>query len=294
MPAIKQEEAWKVHFPVRADSDFYFTIGGDWPIAMSHASPPEFKRRILAAAASYKLRLRSIDGTLKRYVEPDQFEKIETTFGGTASAFLRDCRRILTNELRKLHTPEPTFGQFGAEITLFKLPQMLDAARILANNGLFLEVLPILRLMLEQISWSIVAFFSSTDLQVRKLEGNDCISRMTAVYSGAGRLYGYFSKFSHWSHEVHRNFLHLSDDGVTSVIDASPRQRAISLVLCLITLDLMVEAIRHIYRAGGESLASAIQGTSDRSEARRCHQLVEEIVVATNLPEIIELQRLLS
>ena len=86
---------------------------------------------------------------LKRYVDANLYDSEEESLEDSVSDYLRDNVEVLMNELRKLHTPEPSFGEFGAEITLFRIPHALDTARMLSNRGLLLEVLPILRLRLD-------------------------------------------------------------------------------------------------------------------------------------------------
>jgi hypothetical protein len=154
---------------------------------MSRASPPEFRRRILAAAISYQLQLRSIDYALKRYVNPNEYGDEQNSLGDIVSDFLSDSTATLADELRNFHSKENfTFGQFGAEITLFRCPEVLNLARMLANRGVFLEVLPMLRLCLEMISWSAVANFITDEDKVKRLRARACISKIKPIY-GIGR-----------------------------------------------------------------------------------------------------------
>jgi hypothetical protein len=140
-------------------------------------------------------------------------------------------------------------------------------ARMLANRGLFLEVLPILRLCLEMTSWSAIAFHIENEKDVELLKATACISKMKPIYESTGKVYGYLSKFAHWEQAVHSHFLDFEGDNV-AVISASCRHRAVSLTLCLLLLDIFVEVIRHIYSARGEALIVSIQGIQGRTEAR--------------------------
>lgn len=182
---VKNETAsdWITQFGIQSDTDLDFVLSRiGWPVGMTRASPPEFRRRVLAAAISYQLQLRSIDYALKRYVNPNEYESEEITLGDMASNFLKNSSSQLADQLRKFHTEKNfTFGQFGAEITLLKCPELLDSARMLANRGAFLEVLPILRLCLEMILWSTVALFIGDVKEVKRL-------RATAVFR-KGRLF---------------------------------------------------------------------------------------------------------
>src|SRR4051812_47625754 len=147
-----KKDDWTKHFWIESEVDLDFVIGQGlgWPVGLQRKSPAEFKRRVLAAMLSYGLGLRSIDYTLKRHVESDTYETEEILVGEAVSDYLRSASRDLQEELRKLHTQgDLPFGVIGAELTLYKLPHVLDVARMMSNRGLLLEVLPLLRLSLE-------------------------------------------------------------------------------------------------------------------------------------------------
>jgi hypothetical protein len=286
---------WINQFPIQSAADLDCVISQDRgvPIGMMRSSPAEFKRRVLAAGISYQLRLRSIDYTLKQYVAPHQYEDEEMSLGDVSSDFIKGSMKTLKSGLKDLHSQrEFIFGVFGAEITLFKFPETLDLARMLANRGLLLEVLPILRLCLEMISWSAVAFFLEDETVVRRLRAQSCISRIKPIYASAGQIYGHLSKFTHWEHAIHSHFLELQE-GHTAVIAASCRYRAMSLTLCLVILDMVLEVIRHIYSAKSEPLITTIQGVSDRTDARQVHQMVAKIAKYSKSQEFQKIQSLL-
>jgi hypothetical protein len=181
---MDREREWLAQFQIQSTVELDLIYQNfDWPIGMTRASPPEFRQRLLAAAISYRLGLRSIDQTLKQYVKPDTYEVDADSLGDMASDFLRVSLVTLKGELRKLHTQEGlTFGIFGAELTLFKLPETLDVARVLANRGLLLEVLPILRLRLEMTAWSAIAFYIDDEKKVINLKAQTCIAKIRSVY----------------------------------------------------------------------------------------------------------------
>ena len=86
--------------------------------------------------------------------------------------------------------------------------------------------------------------------------------------------------------------MHVSEERA-AVIHASSRQRAISLALCIILLDMIIESARCVYKDEAEALVIAVQGTLDRTETRECARMVSEIAACTNLAEIKELKALL-
>jgi hypothetical protein len=256
---------------------------------MLRKSSPEFRRRVLAGVISYQLQLKSIDYALKRYVEPDQYDQEDLRLGDSVSDYLRDCVEDLMSKLRSLHTPQPTFGVFGAEITLYRVPHSLDVARMLSNRGLLLEVLPILRTCLEMTAWSHTAFYIQDEENVVALSAPSCISKMKDVYKTVGKIYGYLSKFTHWGHVIHGQFLDINPEQV-AVLQASVRYRAMSLALCLVILDVFVEVVRGIYKARSEALVTFVQGGLDRDADRKIYRMLSSIVDATGLTDVREIQ----
>ncbi len=283
------------HFQIQSEVDLDFVIGQSrgFPVGVLRKSPPEFRRRVLAAALSYQSQLQSIDYTLKRYVDSDLYERDELFLGDVTSDYLRDSVATLMKELRNLHTKHPTFGIFGSEITLYRLPHSLDTARILSNRGLLLEVLPILRLCLEMMAWANVVFYMQDEDRIVALGPQSCISSLKNVYGASGKIYGYLSKFSHWGHAVHGHFLGIDTQQV-AVMSASVRYRAMALALCLVVLDVFIEVVRKLYAERSDALIVAVQGVLDQNEARKTHQIMSSIAELTELDEVFEIQSLLQ
>jgi hypothetical protein len=292
----KDSRPWVKQFQIQSEVDLDFVVGqGDagYPVGMLRNSPPEFRRRVLAGAISYQLRLRSIDYALKRYVAPDLYEGEDLSLGDAASDYLRDSVTVLMNELRNLHTAHPTFGIFGAEMTLFRVPHSLDTARMLSNRGLLLEVLPILRLCLEMMAWSSAAFHMQDEDEVVALKAQSCITEMKNVYKNAGKIYGYLSTFSHWRHEIHGRFLDFSSQQV-GVLSASVRYRAMGLALCLVILDVLVEVVRKLYPDRSDVLIAGVLGVPDRNNERKTYGMLSSIGKLTGLKELREIHTFLQ
>ena len=210
-----------------------------------------------------------------------------------ASDYLRDVIEKLVAELFKLHAAgELTFGVFGAEITLYRVPRSIDVARMLANRGLLLEVLPILRLCLEMIAWANVAFSLGDEDKIVALKAQGCISQLKQIYETAGKIYGYLSRFAHWGQVVHGEFIS-SDEEKVAVIHASARYRAMTLALCLVIIDVLVEAVRAIYGERSKSLILAVQDCEKPTSERMTFKMLAAIVEKTRLGEILEIQSLL-
>jgi hypothetical protein len=114
---------------------------------------------------------------------------------------------------------------------------------MMSNRGLLLEVLPLLRLSLEMAAWAHTAFYISDEQTSRRPKG----PKLHFLFEGAltnlsGQLYGFLSQFSHWGHAIHGKFIDIDEEAV-SIVKASVRYRAMSLALCLVILDVIVEVI---------------------------------------------------
>jgi hypothetical protein len=286
---------WTDHFRIQSEVELDFVIGqkAGWPVGTPRGSPPEFKRRILAAATSYRAQLSSIDYAKKRYVAPDLYENEDSLLGDVSSDYLKNTVKKLIQELFNLHTAgDLPFGVFGAEITLYRVPYAIDMTRMLANRGLLLEALPILRLCLEMVAWSKVAFHIEDENDVVALKAQNCVSQLKNTYETAGKIYGYLSKFTHWGHVIHRHFISLDDDK-TSVLYASARYRAMTLALCLVIVDVLVEVVRALYGEKSGSLVIAVQECEGRNSERKISKMLTAIVEKTQLEELLEIRSLL-
>lgn len=288
--------SWTEHFQIQSVVELDFVIGQGLghPIGMQRKSPPELRRRILAAAASYQLQLKSIDYALKHYVDPETYNECDVSFGDETSDYLRDCAIFLEKELKTLHTTDNlTFGIFGAEITLYRVPYALDMGRMLSNRGLLLEVLPILRLCLEMMSWASVAFRMRDENEIIELKAQNCISHMRHTYKTVGKIYGYLSRFTHWGHVIHRQFIRFDEERV-AMFKASVRYRAVALALCLVILDVLVEVIRQIYAEKSDTLVLGVQGVLCKDATRKTHQYLSMVSKLSRLNDVREIHSLLQ
>jgi hypothetical protein len=293
---IGNDLEWAEHFRIESKVDLDFVIGQmrGYPVGMQKQSPAAFKRRILAAKLSYEMRLSSIDYTLKRYVDSDVYEREEIYLGEIVSSYLRVSCNALSEELGKLHTQgELPFGIFGAELTLFRFPHLLDTARMMANRGLLLEVLPMLRLGLEMTAWAHTAFFLTGEEDVINLKAQSCISHLKRTYGSVGRLYGLLSEFTHWGHAIHGEFIDIDDEEKVAIVNGSVRYRATSLAACLTLLDVFVAVTQSIYGERSALLARRIQGAGYPQE-RHTYEHLTKIAKMTRLRIVSELQSIVD
>lgn len=266
----KDANDWQ-HFPIQSIVELDFVIGQQmgWPVGTTREAPLDLKRRLAAAMISYHGRLKSIDYTLKNYVEPDQYDD-EENLGDIISDHIRDRLDLLKEILADLHTQgELPFGTFGAEMTLFRVPSALNAGRMLGNRGLILEVIPILRSCLEMIAWAVTAFSNEDPTYVRNLRATNCIRYLKEIYPSAGQIYGFFSHFAHWDFSVHRHFI-VANEGGSAILNASSKHRCLSLSYCLLILEILSAVPGRLYldrQAELERLSEARLETEKRTKS---------------------------
>jgi hypothetical protein len=141
--------------------------------------------------------------------------------------------------------------------------------------------------------WANVAYHMQDEEEVVALKAQNCISQMKGTYPTVGRLYGYLSRYSHWGHVIHGQFLDLRGEHV-GILKASVRYRAMALALCLVIVDVFVEVIKPIYLDKSHGLVLRVQGVLDRSATRKTYQNLTKIVELSKLTDLQEIQSLLQ
>tara|TARA_B100000123_G_scaffold184648_1_gene137615 strand:+ start:817 stop:1773 length:957 start_codon:yes stop_codon:yes gene_type:complete len=267
--AVSKEEL-RTHFRIHTASDLDFVIGESHglTVGMESSSTPELKRRVLAAISSVLLGLQSIDTARKNYVSNTAFETDEVLLGDQISQYINSAHDELMNGMQYLQSlKEPTYGRFGAEISLYRVPYIIKNARLLANRGVLLEAIPLLRQALEMIAWSYVAFRNGDANKVDNLKAQSCIGKLKEIYPNVGNIYGFLSQFTHWGRNIHTQFIGVKE-GRGTVLQASIEHRALALALCLVLIDILVEVLRALYGSQSEELLKAIQSCTVKDTDR--------------------------
>jgi hypothetical protein len=164
---------------------------------------------------------------------------------------------------------------------------------MLSNRGLFLEVIPILRLCVEMIAWAAAVFPMIDQQSICATSATRCVGKLKALYLTAGEIYGYLSRFAHWEWIVHSTFLR-RDDANVAIIHASRKYRAMSLALCVLIVDILVEVARGLYASEAKELVYAVQGTLTVDSTRKTSMVLAEIALVSDCSELIAVQGLLA
>ncbi len=290
-----EPDDWRKEFRILSTSNLNFVLGENVGLAvgMNRSATPEFRRRVLAALISYQMGLSSIDYAKKKYVRTTEYQNEKLTLGDTISHFISTACASMARQMPDLHAKEDEFpiGRFASEITTFKIPRMIDNARLLADRGCYLEALPILRLCLEMTAWANAIYPIEEFDEIVVLKAQNCIASLRSIYPHAGRIYGYMSQFTHWGQIVHAEFLEKTREKV-AVVYSSSKHRAMGLALCLVSIDILLDVLNHIYGIDASDLLLNIQRSTSR-ESRATRSFMTKIVDLTQIKQIHEINALL-
>lgn len=170
-------------------------------------STEDFKKKVLAAAISVPLGIKSIDYTLEKYVSDNSFEIDKNQ--RIINDMVKDIKRLIVDSLDYLmsipNKPDnPNLYFSGA--ALIRMQNTFKASLICIKSNLHFESLGMQRMILEQLAWIYKLhdhedFF--VDVKVKK-----SISYLKNLIPDAGKLYSYLS-----------NGVHLSPNLVTEYVN---------------------------------------------------------------------------
>lgn len=188
-------------------------------------SHSHLRKNILAALLTSKLRLSSIDYTRNRYCSEDDEDdslhnnEVMRLTQRYISAYMTSKGYISTMLSKVSAVPKEAerFGAFGASVALMRLQDSFFSAHILYQLGHQYEGHAVSRLILEQIAWAYSASQLDDAADSKRLVTTKCVSKLTELNEGYGRLYGILSGKTHIDARNHREFLRI-EDGVGVVL----------------------------------------------------------------------------
>jgi hypothetical protein len=280
-------------FNLTALADFDFVVGEPTGlgIGLKNEYPPSLKRAVLAALLSNRMGLRSIDYTLKTYVETNAYEQQDETLGFKINRFL-DLNITAAGKEYVGFTGRKIIrlGDQIADVNMMRINASLQAAKLLANRGLLFETQCLVRFILEQFAWCHKCHSLDDEDAILALQSKECVGEFKKVYPMAGRLYGHLSDIAHWDPNHHHLFVKSRSGGWTSVLSSS-QFMAIGLCYVLLAFDMYHALIEKFYPDGHMKLKVFV-ATEQFENNRRTKKLVEK--VAAKFPDDKELSRVVA
>ncbi len=233
-----QDNCWSLakQMPLYLYEDFDFTFpNAPWQIGLKSNYPEELKRRIAVALISFKLGLKSLDYTYKKYLN---------TINYTEIGYERLDNRI--DEEIKLHMDrfaalswkvscleDKKEGALIGEWSLLRIPFSMNVLVSCAHRGAFFEAVAIARAMLEQIAWSFqIANFHDYN-EIMTTSASKSITPMSKKFPEAGKFYGWLSSHVHWNYSGHIKSFAVDENRLAHLF-ASSEFKAKSIAVCLL------------------------------------------------------------
>jgi len=258
-----------------------FEVFGDHKIAIAvpPGSPPELKRRILAAAKSYHLGVRSIDDVLRKY---SPYWSLETELSRKQEV-LRDMLGDVINQIHQtrdwmdeIEGKPDKVGLFAAGAALIRLETSFKAAKALIKRGYNFEALGVCRLILEQIAWA-YNIHELEDEMVFKIVPTKSVAKLKKLLPNVGHLYGLLSDEAHISPRLTPRYIRF-EEPCPHVVLGTTQDGVSSAFILLLLADAFSIVAEYIYRELVPTLFQLVKDGSGRyrvNESRPFSQVID-------------------
>lgn len=205
-------------------SDYDFI--GDWiTIAVPSNLPNEYRQKIVAALTTAHLGNKSIDRTYKR-IKPD-LDKIfptdkfpsenlteENKLAREIFAFLHDEYRMMYSVFGNIDSTELPLGKHICYLALTRLRVSYRACLMLIRMGFYFESYSIIRMIFEQLCWTLANYTLTDDDDLDKLiQPTKSIAYAKTKFKYIGTFYNNLSHFAHISNNALGNYISQGEDG---------------------------------------------------------------------------------
>ncbi|WP_299870329.1 hypothetical protein [uncultured Hoeflea sp.] len=218
----------------------------DYEIGVDLDYPYDLREMLTAASVTHALGNKSIDNVRKTYLgslsyedDPGGDKRLDRKFReGVLRSVYSEYER-LSGRFTKLDV-EPHSGRFVSFHTLSRIPYSIRKTFHLADTGSLLEVIAILRMILEQMCWSLlICDIEDADIALGKSVSGSIGNAKKSV-PVVGELYGWLSNHAHWHPSTHLKSFASKDGRLFHLINSS-EYKAESYILISIVSSLYVQ-----------------------------------------------------
>lgn len=218
--------------------DFDVLLNQGVPVGIDSDYPSELRVRLTAASLSFQMGNKSIDYVAKRYLSDlvysvtprDRLDK-------RIAALLKQQLTQLDKVLGTLAPETSVLGQMVSKWTLMRVPFSFDFAITCAQRGALFECLAIVRMVLEQVAWSLDIRHLDDFDEIISREATQSIRVIRSIHPAAGPFYGWLSDHAHWNYDAH---IKAFEAGVGTIVmrlaDSLYKAQALSAILVLFTI----------------------------------------------------------
>jgi hypothetical protein len=205
--------------------------------AIAYDSPPELKRKIIAALKTHILGNNSIDYILKKYGNLWEFSppsKDEIEFHRLLRTIKSEVKLIIKQNSFSFPKAEH-LGLLYAEATLFRIKGSFRSATLLISKGYPIESISICRLILEQISWAYSIHKINDIKKIMSIKSNKAISILKNLLPEVGGFYGWLNIITHIDQSYSQLYCGFDDNDNMVIKYDIPELKYIS-IHCLLRL----------------------------------------------------------
>lgn len=195
-------------FPIFSSKEYESTLNQTaYPVGVDDDYPAELRERLSAAAVSYQVQLKSIDYTLKKYLQPyeeDPLGSFRVDRRIRMACLVRaNALRLGLAECRRNIDDDSTIGEYLSDVSFHRVTYSIQRAFAEADKGALYESVVIVRMALEQVCWGLAIRSSNDPLEIRGTSATKSVTPVAKKYSNVGRLNGWLSDHAHWSYDAH-------------------------------------------------------------------------------------------
>jgi hypothetical protein len=237
--------------------DFDALLNQGVPIGIDSSYPSELRVRLSAASISYQMGNKSIDHVIKHYFKDFSYEQSPANrLDKRISSTLKSELGRLHNVLGQLAPEDSVLGQLAAKWTFIRVPFSFDLAITCAQRGALFECLAIVRMILEQIAWSLDVCLLDDFRTITSRTAHQSIRALKAIHPSGGKFYGWLSAHAHWAYDAHIKAFE-AGDGKIGMRLANPLYKAQALGATLVLFAIAQEAYRYLFEVLGETESHA-------------------------------------
>jgi hypothetical protein len=184
--------------------DFDIFLNQSVPIGIDSAYPSELRVRLSAASISYQRGNKSVDHVIKRYFNDLKYDQLPgDRLDKRISESLKLELRKLDEVLGELAPEQSVLGQMVSKWTFMRIPFSFDLAITCAQRGALFECLAIVRMILEQVAWSLEICDLDDFNAITSRQTYQSIGGLKSIHPAAGKFYGWLSGHAHWTYDAH-------------------------------------------------------------------------------------------
>lgn len=158
------------------------------------------------------------------------------------------CVKVINDMKNVLEKQQHVFslGEWCFLFSMSRLNESFKSAILLNNNGFFVEVIPIIRLIYEQLCWAVFVIDEKDDEKIKKNSITKNIRYLKEKISKEyGRIYDHLSKESHIEPSTIGKYLDSTIPGSVEILGRSGKKAAANVDTIIMIYKIFIEVLMY-------------------------------------------------